>query len=425
MFREFVFTPGESVMDDPHLIELLRQFAVCLEKPDLERNPLEEIELLGEEAVPKLVGVLAHEDSLVRRMAVCALGCLYSPGGAPFDLVPAIPRLERILTTDPDSLTRLYAAEALWTIREDEAAIQVLVGGLRDVRPEARRRAASMLGMVGTEALCAVGPLTEALADADILVRRYAAEDLAAFGPAATEALPGLQALLGEDEWTQVVGAEAIVKIAPGRMSELGPILIAALRSGSARIRYRATQALGELRHTGKEAVTELIDVLDDEDEIVRTEAIAALGQLGPVAAPAVAALTAILQGHGMDGDDVLVRGMAAAALAEIGPRACEAVPDLIECLRELQGGTSLARLRLQVARALWKIQREPRFLLAIGSEALADPKWSLRRLAALLLGELGAAARPVVPRLQRALTDKHPAVRRQAANSLRNIADA
>ena len=165
---------------------------------------------------------------------------------------------------------RLYAAEALWTIREDKAAIQVFVEGLRDNQAEARRQAASMLGVVGTEASQAVQPLIEALGDSDVLVRRYAAKDLAAFGPAATEALPRLESLLGEDEWTRIIGAETILKIAPSRTEEFGPVLVGALRSGSSRIRHCAIQALGELLLGGGFAVAELIDALDDEDELVR-----------------------------------------------------------------------------------------------------------------------------------------------------------
>jgi HEAT repeat protein len=406
-------------MDDQHVIHLLRQFSECLENPDPERNPLGEIEEFGDAAVPRLAEALDHEDPLIRRMAVCVLGCLHSPHGGPFDLAPAIPRLEAVLQADPDSLVRLYAAEALWTIREDKSAIRVLVGGLQDSRAEARRHAATMLGVVGPEASQAVQPLIEALGDSDVVVRRYAAEDLAAFGPAAVAALPNLESLLGEDEWTQVVGAEAISKIAPCRSKELGPILVAALRSGSSRIRYRATEALGALPLAGQLAVSELIDALDDEDEMVRTEAISALGRLGPAAVHAISALTAILQGHGMDSDDLLIRGMAASALGNIGPEARKAVPDLIECLHESEVGFTTARLRLQVARALWKIRREPAYLVSIGIEALGDPKWSLRRLAAAWLGDLGPAALAVVPHLKRAMKDEHPAVRRQAAASL------
>jgi HEAT repeat protein len=54
--------------------------------------------------------------------------------------------------------------------------------------------------------------------------------------------------------------------------------------------------------------------------------------------------------------------------------------------------------------------------------EALGDPKWSLRRLAAQWLGDLGPAARAVIPCLERALRDEHPSVRRHAASSLERI---
>jgi HEAT repeat protein len=307
-------------------------------------------------------------------------------------------------------------------INHDEAAIRVFVGGLQESKAETRRYAAAMLGVVGTQAKEAVQPLIEALGDSDVVVRRYAAEDLAAFGPAATEALPYLESLLGEDEWTQVVGTEAILKIAPSRTEELCPVLVEALRSGSSRIRNRATQALGEVLLAGGLAVSELIDALDDEEEVVRTGAIWALGQMGPAARPAISALTAILQGNGMDGDDLLIRGMAASALGEIGPEAREAAPDLIECLDESGDGPAATRLRLQVARAIWRIEHEPGFLVSVGMEALGDPKWSLRRLAAQWLGDLGPAAQAVIPCLERALQDEHPSVRRHAASSLERI---
>jgi HEAT repeat protein len=113
---------------------------------------------------------------------------------------------------------------------------------------------------------------------------------------------------------------------------------------------------------------------------------------------------------------------MAASAVGEIGPAARDAAPDLVECLEEAHDGPAGTRLRLQVARAVWRIQQEPGFLLSIGIEALGDAKWSLRRLAAQWLGELGPAAQPAVPHLERALKDEHPSVRRHAASALERI---
>jgi HEAT repeat protein len=310
----------------------------------------------------------------------------------------------------------------MWMINGHQAAVRVFVGGLHESEAKARRYAATMLGIIGPAAKESLQPLTDALDDSDVLVRRCAAEDLAAFGPAAIEALSKLETLLDEDEWTRLVGAEAIVKIDPARTEELCPVLVEGLQSGSPRIRHCATQALAELPDAGSLAVTALMEALDDEEELVRTGAMWALEQLGPAASSAIPSLIAILQGNGMDGDDILVRGMAASALAEIGPEAQRAVPDLLECLHEPGNGHRTTRFRLQVARAAWRIQQESSFLFPIGIEAIEDHDWRVRRFAAQVLGELGPGGIAAIPHLQGALRDSHAAVRRQAAASLKVI---
>jgi HEAT repeat protein len=179
---------------------------------------------------------------------------------------------------------------------------------------------------------------------------------------------------------------------------------------------------LGDLPAAAEVAVRPLVDALEDAEELVRTGAMSALEHLGAAAAPALPVLVTILRDEGKEGDNAW-RGMAASALAEIGPTAREAVPDLLACMDEPDDGRVTARFRLQVARALWRIQREPHFLRSIGVATLEDSNWRLRRLAAQLLGDLGPAGRAVVPHLQRALGDGHLGVRRQAATSLERIA--
>jgi HEAT repeat protein len=411
-------------MDADYVIDLLRQFADCLEHPDPERNPLGKIEDLGAEAVPRLLAALDHDDAQIRGMAVCALGCLHAPDGGTFDLLPAVPVLEETLQSDSDSLVRLYAAEALWTICEHEASLQIFMSGLYDDRVEARRHAAAMLGAIGTGSAKAIEPLIDALTDSDVLVRRYAAENLASLGPAAAAALPKLESLLGEDEWTRVIAVEAILEIAPARTAELCPVLVEALRSRSPRIRHWAAQSLGAIPAAAEVAVSPLVDALDDAEELVRTGAMSALEHLGSAAAPALPALAAILRGEGKDGGSTW-RGMAASTLAEIGPAARDAVPDLLACMEEADDGRGTVRFRLQIARALWRIQREPRFLRLIGVASLTDSNWRVRRLAAQMLGDLGPAGHAVVPHLERALDDGHLGVRREAASSLVRIAGA
>jgi HEAT repeat protein len=171
-------------------------------------------------------------------------------------------------------------------------------------------------------------------------------------------------------------------------------------------------------------AVSSLADALGDEQELVRTAAVSALGHLGPSAVPAIPALVTILRGEGKDGDDPWIRGTAASVLAEIGPDAQEAVPDLLDCLGGSNDDRTTIRLRLHVARALWRIQTEPRFLLSLALKSLEDPDWRVRRFAAQLLGDLGPAGQAALPHLRQALHDDHLAVRRQASSSLDSIVD-
>ncbi len=200
-------------------------------------------------------------------------------------------------------------------------------------------------------------------------------------------------------------------------------MLAGALRSRSPRIRQWAVQSLAEIPAAAATAVLPLIDALDDEAEAVRTGAITALEHVGPAAAPAVTALLTILRGDGKDGDDVWIRGRATSALAEIGPGAREAVPDLLACLHQRSDRQVTARFRLQIARALWRIQGEPRFLLSLGTESLDDANWRVRRLGAQLLGDLGPVGHTALAHLQQALHDGHLAVRRQAAIAMERIA--
>jgi HEAT repeat protein len=145
------------------------------------------------------------------------------------------------------------------------------------------------------------------------------AEALAMHGVAAVPALPKVEVLLDENEWTRVIGVEAILKIDPSRTEELSPVLAEALGSRSRLIRHQVVQTLADLPNAGRMAVPELTEALDDEDEIVRMEALNSLEHLGSAAAPAVPKLVQILQGAGKDGSDILIRGMAAAVLAAIG----------------------------------------------------------------------------------------------------------
>ncbi len=208
---------------DGRVIELLRDLATTF---DLERSPLAEISDLGQQAVPCLIKALTHADPVIRKMAAFALGELRSPFGDSPDLSPAVPHLEQLLDTDADPHVRMQAAESLWYLTESKKAIHTFVNGLSESDLGIRRWAAAMLGLSGMQVEEAIQPLIHALDDDDLLLRRCVGRVSARFGADAAEALPKLEPLLDEDEFTRLIGANAILSIAPSRTEELGPMLI-------------------------------------------------------------------------------------------------------------------------------------------------------------------------------------------------------
>jgi len=401
-----------------HITDLLRLLAHSLENPFLDRCPLTEIADLGDQAVPLLIDALAHDDPVIRRTAAHALGQLRSPVDDSLDLKAAIPHLERTLETDPDPLARLNAAEALWFITGSKKVVPAFIEALRHEDVEVRRFAVGMLGLVEADAEDVLQPLTAALSDTDPFVRATAAEVLADYGLAASTALPHLERLLGEDDYTRVVVVHAILCIDPSKTEGLVPVLTGALRNGDRMVRQRAAQVLGEIPPAGALAIRSLLQALDDEEQAVRLEVLNALQNLGAAAAPATPALIEVLTGN----DDMLARGMAADALGAIGPSAGEAAPKLLQRLQK-RGNDALATyFRLRIARALWRISGEPDHLLATGLEAIRSPEWWRRGMAAAMLGELGATGRAAIPDLKRLLEDEHRGVREAAQVALERI---
>lgn len=120
-------------------------------------------------------------------------------------------------------------------------------------------------------------------------------------------------------------------------------------------------------------------------------------------------------------------RFVAAQILGEYGPSARIAVPDLLPLLK----GTQYERNRAAAAKALGQILKdaEPSEEVNKVAEALAskfnedyDPYSDVRREAVRAIGMIGPAAKCVIPKLTRALTDfkkyskEHQMVRQQAA---------
>jgi HEAT repeat protein len=120
----------------------------------------------AEAAVPVLHGLLKHPDHEVRATAMNVLTSISK----------IQPNDYKARSDDADDVIRGSSLTELGTLAQSDAAALLLKGLAKDVRPHIRRMCAIGLGNLGDKAM---GPnLTDALADADPGVRRYAAEAL-------------------------------------------------------------------------------------------------------------------------------------------------------------------------------------------------------------------------------------------------------
>ena len=125
------------------------------------------------------------------------------------------------------------------------------------------------------------------------------------------------------------------------------------------------------------ENVSLFAENLTDKDVLVRVDAAAALGFIGPTASPAVPALSEALRD-----EEPVVRWSAANAIGGIGPSARAAIPALLETLSDFERPISEAALRA---------------LEAIGPEAVGP----LQSVVPGLKPQVAGRVRVVLQRLQ------------------------
>ncbi len=194
-----------------------------------------------------------------------------------------------------------------------------------------RREAVITLGEMGDERC--IEPLVKCLRDGDWQVREAAIEALAMIGSPAVDLL--LRYVRDYDARKPAI--KVLGKINDERV--LDP-LISYLHNDE--FKDDATWALAEL---GKPAISRLLECLENEDEVVRKQAVLALGEIKDNSV--VDALIEKLK----DGD-WFIRLSAAAALEKIGdPRGREAVKPL------MKDPDLVVRLRIERMLAAWKKQ--------------------------------------------------------------------
>ena len=200
---------------------------------------------------------------------------------------------------------------------------------------------------------------------------------------------------------------DIIRRIGPPAM----PLLVELLRNESETIRREAVDVLIDLTPHTQAIQAALRQALRDEDAVVTGDAARALGALGARAAPSVAALVRTLA-H----EDPYVRIYVAEALASIGPAAAAATSALADALRD-----SVPGVRWAACEALASIGPSAQSAVPQLIVALEDEFLYVRIFAAGALGSIGPKARSARAALKAAADD--PALRHEAEWALSRIA--
>jgi HEAT repeat protein len=174
----------------------------------------------------------------------------------------------------------------------------------------------------------------------DFPVRKEAVEALSKIG---TPAMPELTKKLGWPFMTSC-GHAAQVMVNIGKPAV--PALIEALGNKDNLVRTNAAWAIGQIGADAVEAGPTLVALLKDNDEQVRAEAAAALGSVGYKKGEAVAGLINLLKDNAGT-----VRMNAASSLGQMENDAVSAVPNLIVAIKDENIG-----VREKVIEALKKI---------------------------------------------------------------------
>ena len=304
----------------------------------------------------------------------------------------------------PEEAARRNAAYALGKLGFHAApAITPLMKRLReDTSPKVREAAAAALGDVGKETnnpaatQNMIPALTQALKDADHLVRRSAAYALGSLGAGAAGAQDALAAALGDPrpEVRQNV-AWALGKIGVAGL----PTIRKALGDGDSLVKRDAAAALAPLDpKSARAALAELLPLCGENNSEVRKAALIVLVKIvGPEDTAAIAPIRQAL----LD-PDAEVRANAALAMSNIGGKdSAAAVPVLLDALR--RGDLDLRR---QAAAAIKNIGPDAADAVPELIKALRDPDPEIRGNAALALGGIGPNAESAVPALVQIIAD-------------------
>jgi HEAT repeat protein len=347
--------------------------------PQVQKAAADALGKLGDpRAVSALATLLLRGQGEVQKAAALALQKI---GG-----VQAVAPLAAALSL-PDLSVSQAALEAL--IQIGPPSLGPLVGLLKDMNREARRRAGLALAGIGSPA---VPPLVVQLKEKDPELRRLVAEILVRIGPPGLEAITS--ALHDPDPEVRRMVAEVLGKIGDAKATtHLLPLL---------------QDAFGGVRDAAARALETLGWRPDDESQTaLRAVALRDWKQAIALGSQAMEPLMAAVK----DADSRLAEA-AVDALTKIGSAA---TPHLLAILQD-----ESPIKRSQVVRALGEIGGDGTVSSLVA--ALKDSDTSVRESAILALWRTGGAV--AVDGLLQALLDADPLIRSRAARALGEMGD-
>lgn len=317
---------------------------------------------LGVEVVPHVIPLLADEDEDVRQGAVVCLSVLKADAG---DVFAALKPAQKSETPE----IRKGAARVVqqWVLRkrfDTKLALPLIETALADESVGVRQIVVAALIKCGPDGL----PLLKtALKDEDAKVRAYAATTFKAITPPIPEGFDLLSARLKTE--TELPVRQTVIDALGVYGEQAVPVLLATLKEEDAPIRLAGLKTLAKL---DAKSLAKLKPSLSAVREAVGAKE-------GPVRDAALGVLAAF----GTDGQGALVEALASAQESE--PR--KAVLKVI---------ASMSQTKLP----------PPKEVVSGAIAALGDEDIEVRALAALVLGEVGPAAKEALPALEKAMAD-------------------
>jgi len=363
---------------------------------------------IGEPAVPTLLELLGSDNPSISGDALNALTQLGPRARS------AVPELVRMLQSDRQN--RGQAAWVLGRIGPDAAsAVPALTAALRDPDHARRESAAQALGQIG-------GPGREALEraarDADGRVRESSVGGLAVGRKDVESKRAYLSAVLEDPD--PAVRAKGLRSVSPRTREEaeaLVDLLVRGMNDESEDVRKNARQAFIGLREY-QVTTRFLVEVMRSGDAESRADAAWQLGNRRPTMDQSTgreASETARALRGALHDREAKVRIYAARALWAADPGARDAVA---ETLRDAMPVVDV-ELKVRAARVLWQVRHDPAEVLGSYEEGLsAENRWRLYETLEAIF-EMGAAAEPLRPALERLSEDSDREVKRRAEITL------